>query len=370
MYRQTGTLTQNKMMVVVGALGISDRFEQLPSTGTKISPSEGGTPTSGGTETTAPINVFFEDLPLNTKTLLRQSIAINSTAFEAFTENGGKEYIGSKTETALLELAKAHLNMDDLVAEQKSLVAVYHIPFDSGRKFMGVVVKIPYHGYRLFIKGASEIVLKHCTCLLIPSTLQSPIITEEDRTSINRTIDDYSSNTLRTIGLAFRDFTNWPLEDETGEEIQGEGETMLENLTWIGVVGIMDPLRDGVIKAVRDCQTAGVLVRMVTGDNVNTARAIAFQCGIYTNGRIMDGPTFRNLSFTERVKITPNLQVLARSSPQDKYLLVAILKSLGETVAVTGDGTNDGPALRIADVGFSMGITGTEVAKEASDMIL
>jgi P-type Ca2+ transporter type 2C len=145
---------------------------------------------------------------------------------------------------------------------------------------------------------------------------------------------------------------------------------MFDNMTWIGVVGIMDPLREGVATAVRDCQNAGVVVRMVTGDNVNTARAIAVQCGIFSGGMVMEGPVFRSLSSTERSKIIPGLQVLARSSPEDKYILVKCLKALGETVAVTGDGTNDGPALRIADVGISMGITGTEVTKEASDIIL
>ena len=142
-------------------------------------------------------------------------------------------------------------------------------------------------------------------------------------------------------------------------------------MTWIGIVGIRDPLRLGVVKAVQDCQNAGVKVRMVTGDNLFTAKAVALECGILgPSGIIMEGPQFRRLSSVELNEIIPRLDVLARSSPQDKYLLVKHLKEMGETVAVTGDGTNDGPALRIADVGFSMGISGTEVAKEASDIIL
>jgi Ca2+-transporting ATPase len=109
---------------------------------------------------------------------------------------------------------------------------------------------------------------------------------------------------------------------------------------------------------------------MVTGDNVVTAKAIATECGIYTDGIVMEGPVFRNLSETEMNDVLPKLQVLARSSPEDKRILVTRLRALGEIVAVTGDGTNDGPALKAADIGFSMGISGTEVAKEASAIIL
>lgn len=123
--------------------------------------------------------------------------------------------------------------------------------------------------------------------------------------------------------------------------------------------------------AVANCHRAGVTVKMCTGDNVLTARSIASQCGIFTpGGIIMEGPVFRKLADAERIEIVPRLQVLARSSPEDKQLLVETLKGLGEIVGVTGDGTNDGPALKKANVGFSMGIAGTEVAKEASDIIL
>jgi Ca2+-transporting ATPase len=136
-------------------------------------------------------------------------------------------------------------------------------------------------------------------------------------------------------------------------------------------MGIQDPLRPEVPAAIQKCHLAGVQVKMVTGDNINTATAIAESCGIKTkDGIVMEGPKFRQLSEEDMDKVIPNLQVLARSSPEDKRILVARLKKIGETVAVTGDGTNDGPALKTADVGFSMGIAGTEVAKEASSIIL
>ena len=148
-------------------------------------------------------------------------------------------------------------------------------------------------------------------------------------------------------------------------------EALSQDLTLIGITGIEDPLRPGVREAVADCCRAGVSVKMCTGDNVLTARSIALQCGIYTaGGMIMEGPIFRQLERQDLLDVVPRLQVLARSSPEDKKLLVDTLRDLGEIVGVTGDGTNDGPALKTADVGFSMGIAGTEVAKEASDIIL
>lgn len=146
---------------------------------------------------------------------------------------------------------------------------------------------------------------------------------------------------------------------------------MATDLTLIGITGIEDPLREGVREAMADCNKAGVRVKMCTGDNVLTARSIALQCGIYTpGGVIMEGPHFRLLPPDVMKAIVPRLQVLARSSPEDKRILVETLKELGDIVGATGEGTNDGPALKTAHVGFAMGIAGTEVAKEASDIIL
>jgi Ca2+-transporting ATPase len=150
-----------------------------------------------------------------------------------------------------------------------------------------------------------------------------------------------------------------------------EYEDLATDLTLIGITGIEDPVRDGVGEAVTDCKKAGVRVTMCTGDNVLTARSIAQQCGIYTSGGIiMEGPHFRTLPPEVMKSLAPRLQVLARSSPEDKRLLVEALKDRNDIVCVTGDGSNDGPALKTAHVGFSMGVTGTEIAKEASDIIL
>jgi len=139
----------------------------------------------------------------------------------------------------------------------------------------------------------------------------------------------------------------------------------------LGLAGIEDPLREGVPEAVKKCQRAGITVRMVTGDNILTAKKIAEDCGILTAGGIaITGPELRSLTPNQLDDILPRLQVVARSSPNDKYLLVSRLRQNGEVVSVTGDGTNDAPALKEADVGLSMGIAGTEVAKEASDIVI
>jgi P-type Ca2+ transporter type 2C len=148
-------------------------------------------------------------------------------------------------------------------------------------------------------------------------------------------------------------------------------EDLAQELTLIGITGIEDPLRDGVTDAVAQCLKAGVTVKMCTGDNVLTACSIALQCGIFTpRGVTTEDPVFRDLNERDMLEVVPRLQVLARSSPFDKQLLVEKLKELGEIVGVTGGGTNDGPARKTAHVGFSMGIAGTKVAKEASDIIL
>lgn len=143
------------------------------------------------------------------------------------------------------------------------------------------------------------------------------------------------------------------------------------DLDLVAIVGIKDPVRKEVPDAVLRCQNAGIKVRMVTGDNIYTAKHIARECGILSeNGLAMEGPEFRTLSNDELMQTIPKLDVLARSSPEDKFILVKTLKALGQVVAVTGDGTNDAPAMKEADVGLAMGIAGTEVAKEAADIVI
>ncbi|OTA90141.1 hypothetical protein M434DRAFT_97878 [Hypoxylon sp. CO27-5] len=359
---KTGTLTQNRMTVVAGTIGTSHRFGSKKSENSE-SPNE---PSE---------KEFASTLSKGTQEILLKSISLNSTAFEGEVD-GVKTFIGSKTETALLEYAKAYLGMGPVSEERSNAKTLQLIPFDSGRKCMGIVVQLENGGARLYVKGASEIVLKKCSTILRDPTRDTSTapLTPDDSDVIKGLIESYASRSLRTIGLVYRDFERWPPRNAKraeGDQNEVVFEDIFKNMIFIGMVGIQDPLREGVPEAVKQCQRAGVIVRMVTGDNKLTAQAIAKECGILQpDALVMEGPDFRNLPKHKQNEIIPRLRVLARSSPEDKRILVRRLKDMGETVAVTGDGTNDAPALKLADVGFSMGIAGTEVAKEASAIIL
>lgn len=360
---KTGTLTQNRMTVVAGTMGSKVKFAQNVQ--------------SGNTDRSVlPFPIAFEQLSSSVKSLLLQSCAINSTAFEG-EENGESTFIGSKTETAILTMAKEQLGMGPVAEERNGVNIVQLIPFDSDRKCMGVVVQLAGGTYRLLVKGAAELMLAKATTELSDITgaaLTKSELTETSRAQVAADIEEFAWQSLRTIAMLYKDFPQWPpLGSRTLDEDRSMAlfEDVFHDMTLLSMVGIQDPLRDGVSKAVKQCQDAGVKVRMVTGDNMMTASAIATQCGIKSEGGlVLEGPKFRQMSDEEMDQAIPHLEVLARSSPEDKRILVARLKHLGETVAVTGDGTNDGPALKTADVGFSMGIAGTEVAKEASAIIL
>ncbi|KAI7582740.1 calcium-translocating P-type ATPase, partial [Hortaea werneckii] len=363
---KTGTLTQNVMTVVAGSIGTSNRFSNRAGQSHADSHDD-----VEGVATGEFIHTLADDV----KSIWKDSIAINSTAFEK-DDNGKKAFVGSKTETALLDFAQEHLGMDAISLERSNVETVQMIPFDSGRKCMGIVVKLKSGGYRLLVKGASEIMLRYCaTIIKDPSKSASPTtMTGDNKKTLQALIDAYADRSLRTIGFIYRDYESWPPKGARRTEddkTQPVFEDICKNMTFLGVVGIQDPLRKGVPEAVEDCIKAGVFPRMVTGDNILTAKAIARECGIFTAGGVaLEGPDFRKMSQADQRAIIPKLQVLARSSPDDKRTLVKRLKEMGETVAVTGDGTNDAPALKAADVGFSMNISGTEVAKEASDIIL
>ncbi|KAK3825887.1 MAG: PMCA-type calcium-translocating P-type ATPase [Benniella sp.] len=380
---KTGTLTQNRMTIVAGTLGINTRF--ISDVGEGDVNQRANLPIN---KNAVVMSQLVGNLPSAVTKLLHETIAINSSAFESEDDKGNLSFIGSKTEVALLDFSKKTGAADYRKIREASPVTHLY-PFSSERKSMATIVQMGPKKFRLHAKGASEIIMKRCTKVVQISSAadQSTPLSDKDRNAditelelnadlqnqIHKTIVSYATQSLRTIGIAYRDFESWP---PAGVELNEDGEVPFsavaeDNMTLIGVVGIEDPLRDGVPEAVAACQRAGVFVRMVTGDNILTAKSIATQCGIYTQGGIiMEGPKFRALSEEEMDAVIPRLQVLARSSPEDKKILVGRLKALGEIVAVTGDGTNDGPALKMSDVGFSMGIAGTEVAKEASSIIL
>lgn len=398
---KTGTLTQNVMSVVAGSIGIHAKFVRnlkdnkartnAPDQDQDQPQEQDVTEASDEPQLNRKHADDFsiEQSEINSvltpqlKRLFNQSITINSTAFEDVDpETKEVAFVGSKTETALLQFAK-DLGWENWKTTRESAEIIQMIPFSSERKAMGVVVRLRSGRCRLFLKGASEILTKKCSRHVVvsktpdqnqgaDSEIMTKAIDETTKDNISRTIIFYANQMLRTIALCYRDFQSWP---PSGTDFQSTDEVsydyLARDMILVAITGIEDPLRDGVHEAVAACRHAGVTVKMCTGDNVLTARSIATQCGIYTaGGIIMEGPVFRALDPQDRTEVVPRLQVLARSSPEDKKVLVETLRSLGEIVGVTGDGTNDGPALKTANVGFSMGIAGTEVAKEASDIIL
>ncbi|KLO10815.1 calcium-translocating P-type ATPase [Schizopora paradoxa] len=414
---KTGTLTRNEMSVVAGSVGIHAKFvrglsenEGRANVGeepglSKEKVEEGRRKRKHPDDFALDQSALGECLGRALEGVFNEAIAVNSTAFEDVDPTTGQRvFVGSKTETALLAFAK-DMGWEDYARVRERARVVQMIPFSSERKAMGVVVKIGEGRWRVYLKGASEILTKKCERHVVvtpPGTdskereeskeVETREIDELSKDNISRTIIFYANQMLRTIAVCYRDLDSWPPKqpvdvrvsdsnesnaNPSGEDADSEDtdevpyELLCRDLTLIGITGIEDPLREGVREAVAQCQRAGVQVKMCTGDNVLTARSIATQCGIFTpGGIIMEGPVFRQLPESERLSVVPRLQVLARSSPTDKEMLVDALKELGEVVGVTGDGTNDGPALKSAHVGFSMGIAGTEVAKEASDIIL
>ncbi|KAL8167825.1 hypothetical protein V2J09_009324 [Rumex salicifolius] len=288
--------------------------------------------------------------------ILSQAICLNTSAEVVISKEGEKSILGQPTESALLEFGLLLDSDFDSIRQTYETIQVE--PFNSVRKKMSVVVSTPEGSTRVFCKGASEIVLDICDKVL-DNTGNSVHLTKEHKQYVTQVIDTYASEALRTLCLAYKNMDN------------GVSEIPEQGYTLIAVVGIKDPVRPGVKKAVETCLSAGITVRVVTGDNINTAKAIARECGILTpDGLAIEGPDFRTKSPEEMKEIIPRIQVMARSLPSDKLLLVNNLKSLGEVVAVTGDGTNDAPALHASDIGLAMGIAGTEVAKENADVII
>ncbi|XP_028783028.1 putative calcium-transporting ATPase 11, plasma membrane-type [Neltuma alba] len=292
--------------------------------------------------------------------LFLQSIFQNTGSEVVKGENGKNKVMGTPTEKALLEFGLLSGGEPGVYNEKYKILKIE--PFNSNRKRMSVLVALPgtANKSRAFCKGASEIVLEMCD-KLVDTNGKVVRLFEEQRRNIAKVINDFASEALRTLSIAFKD-----IEGNSGGDNIPE-----ENFTLLAIVGIKDPVRPGVKKAVETCKAAGISVKMVTGDNIITAKAIARECGILTDGIAIEGPEFRKKTQQEMEEIIPKIQVMARSLPLDKHTLVTHLRTdFDEVVAVTGDGTNDAPALREADIGLAMGIAGTEVAKENADVIV
>ncbi|CDS14494.1 hypothetical protein LRAMOSA06663 [Lichtheimia ramosa] len=335
---KTGTLTENRMTVVKGTLGV-EAFDN------------------------SNVESWMEQVDPAIIDLVIQGISVNSTAYK-----DGDSFLGSTTECALLIFSQQLGGDFNAVRHQAHVVKVY--PFSSKRKSMTTVLALNKKEdndtiYRVHTKGASEIILRSCS-RYVNAHGDAELLDDNVRQQCERVIDKYAGDALRTIALAYRD-----INAEDYAQIHQQEEPVHENLVLIGIVGIMDPLRPNVVESVAAFRRAGVFVRMITGDNLKTATAIAKSAGIYTRGGVaLNADKFRDMSPDEQRNVIPRLQVLARSTPTDKTVVVIRLQELDQVVGMTGDGVNDGPALKLADVGFSMGVSGTEVAKEASDIVL
>ena len=263
--------------------------------------------------------------------------------------------MGDPTEGCLLSYAE-ELGYD--IKKIKSNKVLYQEPFDSIRKRMSVVIK-DKKGYLLYSKGAPEELIDVCSYAIVDDKVIK--LTDEDR----RLVKDYcvtlSSKGLRLLGFASKNITSLPKE----------GDKIEEDLTFIGIMGIIDPPREEVKHAISTCYEAGIKVIMITGDHKLTAKSIAKELGIYKKGDlVIDGEELSKMSDLKLRNTIENVSVFARVTPKDKLRIVDALKKNKEIVAMTGDGVNDAPALRKADIGVAMGITGTDVAKEAAAMIL
>ncbi|KAH1194643.1 Calcium-transporting ATPase 4, plasma membrane-type [Glycine soja] len=335
---KTGTLTTNKM--VVTKAWICEKSMEIK-----------------GNESADELKTCTSEGVLN---ILLQAIFQNTSAEVVKDKNGKDTILGTPTESALLEFG-CLLGADfDAYAQRREYKILQVEPFNSVRKKMSVLVGLPDGGVRAFCKGASEIILKMCDKIM-DCNGEVVDLPEDRANNVSAVINAFASEALRTICLAFKEI------NETHEpNISDSG------YTFIALVGIKDPVRPGVKEAIQTCIAAGITIRMVTGDNINTAKAIAKECGLLTEGGLaIEGPDFRDLSPEQMKDVIPRIQVMARSLPLDKHRLVTNLRKLfGEVVAVTGDGTNDAPALCEADIGLAMGIAGTEVAKENADVII
>ena len=273
--------------------------------------------------------------------------------------NGKIDIDGEPTENAIVEAAlKYKINKNDLYNKMKR---VNEIPFDSNRKLMTTIHKLSNGKYRIITKGAPDTLIKRCSTYYENSSVKSINHTIKD--NILKFNETMAKDALRVLAISYYDTPTLPY-NITSNEIE-------KNLTFVGLVGMIDPPRVGVKDAVLTCKKAGIKTVMITGDHILTAKAIATNLGILKKDELaITGDELDKLSDRDLRKNIMKYSVFARVSPEHKVRIVKAFQSTGAVVAMTGDGVNDAPALKIADIGVSMGKNGTDVAKNASDMIL
>ena len=327
---KTGTLTQNRM-VVKKLANVDDILNNSAITPNSISNKE-----------------LYKDL-------IYSGLLCNDATFD---KKNNDMIIGDPTEGALLLLGRDYFKINQEELERK-YERLFEQPFDSDRKRMTTVHNIDGE-ITAYVKGALDELLELCDTVLTSDGIRP--ITNEDKEKILNLNNTLSSEALRVLGFAKKILNKVPEDEEENVEF---------NLTFIGIVGMIDPPRLEVPNSIKTCKNAGIRTIMITGDHVITAKAIAKELGIYDeNTNAITGTKLDNMTDDELDKAVETTSVFSRVSPNHKLRIVNSLKRNGEIVAMTGDGVNDAPALNKADIGISMGINGTDVAKDASDMIL
>ena len=297
--------------------------------------------------------------------LVKESLALNTTAFLDFSDEKKIKAIGNPTEGALL----LWLNKQgiDYMAVREGVKMYQQVPFSTKYKFMASIVESPSMGKPIFyVKGAPEILLKHCNKIATP---EGDVDITPYRLDVEKQLLEYQGKAMRTLAFAYK------VGDPNEQSFDPKTDDLVaENFILLGVVAIADPIRHDVADAVKNCMSAGIDVKIVTGDTPGTAIEIGRQLGLWLGSDSKEvnhitGKDWEALSDEEALSVIHNIKIMSRARPMDKERLVRLLQSEGEVVAVTGDGTNDAPALKAAQVGLSMG-DGTTVAKEASDITI
>ncbi|PZO42715.1 MAG: magnesium-transporting ATPase [Pseudanabaena frigida] len=350
---KTGTLTQNKMVVQ----GIRTGQHSLKVSGDGYNPFGEFSFSNNSQEDTTKDSTFTVSNIPEVQQLLMACVFCNDAILQQ--KDGEWIIIGDPTEGALIVLASK--GGCDFSEWQHRMPRVSEVPFSSERKRMSVLVQGEHGGNVLFCKGSPELTLECCTHIQIGDRIHA--ISDSQRQQVIDENNDLASRGLRVLGFAYRTFSYLPEEGIT--------ERDESNLVWVGLVGMLDAPRPEVREAVILCREAGIRPVMITGDHQLTAKAIAIDLGIARTGdRVLTGRELEQMSSDDLDREVDLVNVYARVSPEHKLRIVQALQRQHHFVAMTGDGVNDAPALKQADIGIAMGITGTDVSKEASDMIL
>lgn len=335
---KTGTLTRNQM--TVRKLATADHVLDIEGEGYEP---RGGFYSSG--------SIFQPLQDQNVRMLM--NIALNCNQSSIKQNKSGYEIQGDPTEGALLVMsAKAGFNSRHKIH--------YEIPFDSERKCMSVVVE-ENGQYYVLVKGALDVIVNACN--RVQSRQGIMPLAKAERERFVKTQAKWAKDAMRVLGFAYKPLTANGLSARDMVSLESE-------LILVGICGMIDPPRPGAARSVKRCISAGIIPVMITGDHPLTAAAIAGEIGISTSGKVITGLEIDQMDDKELYQRVMQDRVLARVSPQHKYRIVNMLKSRGQVVAMTGDGVNDAPAIKSADIGVAMGISGTQVTKEASSMVL